>query len=145
MKQTSEGARVNVVGVNVPVHVPCLEVLLKQQADALKATLDALGEGDSTGLGAGCEHRTGQGTAEIFFNSTKYSPLGSPPPVPAPPPSPKPPPSPPPTPPPLPSPPPPLPSPPPPTVNGRVLHVSLVHVSLSHSFIYSLDSFKRRT
>jgi hypothetical protein len=91
-----------------------LEVLLKQQADALKATLDALGAGDAaTGLGAGCEHRTGQGTAEIFFNSTKYSYLGSPPPLPAPPPSPKPPPNPPPMPPPPPLPPPPSPKPPP--------------------------------
>ena len=77
-----------------------LEILLKQQADALKATINALGAGED-GLGQACEYRTGLGTAEIFFNSTAYSQFGSPPPNPAPPPSP-------------PSPPPVPPSPPPP-------------------------------
>ena len=65
-----------------------LEIMLKKQADELKATIDALGEGSGDSLGGGCEHRTGLGTAEIFFNATKYSLLGSPPPSPAPPPSP---------------------------------------------------------
>jgi hypothetical protein len=64
-----------------------LEILLKQQADALKATINALGAGED-GLGQACEYRTGLGTAEIFFNSTAYSQFGSPPPNPAPPPSP---------------------------------------------------------
>uniref|UniRef100_A0A7S0X414 Polycystin cation channel PKD1/PKD2 domain-containing protein n=1 Tax=Mantoniella antarctica TaxID=81844 RepID=A0A7S0X414_9CHLO len=64
-----------------------LEVLLKLQADALRSTLDAVrGVDAESGLLAECEHRTGAGTAEIFFNSSKYSYLGSPPPMPAPPP-----------------------------------------------------------
>ena len=65
-----------------------LEILLKQQADALKATIDALGVGNGDSLGASCEFRTPLGGAEIFFNTTKYSQFGSPPPNPAPPPSP---------------------------------------------------------
>ena len=65
-----------------------LEILLKQQADALKATIDALGAGDGDALGGQCEYRTALGGAEIFFNSTKFSPFGAPPPNPAPPPSP---------------------------------------------------------
>ena len=94
-----------------------LEILLKKQNDELKATLDAIGEGEGDALGAACEHRSGLGTAELFFNATKYSHLGSPPPSPAPPPSP-----------PFPPPPPPMPpspqspSPPsPPSGSGRRL------------------------
>ena len=40
--------------------------------DELKATMDAIGEGEGDALGAACEHRTGLGAAEIFFNATKY-------------------------------------------------------------------------
>lgn len=89
-----------------------LEVLLKTQADDLKAALDAVGEDTNNELGKACQFRSNIGGAEIFFNITKYSPLGMPPPAPAPPPSP-----------PMPPPPPPLPpAPPPPTPSaGRRL------------------------
>ena len=101
-----------------------LEILLKKQNDELKATLDAIGEGEGDALGAACEHRSGLGTAELFFNATKYSHLGSPPPSPAPPPSP-----------PFPPPPPPMPpspqspSPPsPPSGSGRRLMSTMEEV-----------------
>ena len=52
-----------------------LEVLLKKQADELKAALDALGEDTNNELGKACQFRSNIGGAEIFFNVTKYSPL----------------------------------------------------------------------
>jgi len=89
-----------------------LEVLLKTQADDLKAALDAVGEDTNNELGKACQFRSNIGGAEIFFNITKYSPLGMTPPAPAPPPSPS-----------MTPPPPPLPpAPPPPTPSaGRRL------------------------
>ena len=81
----------------VLASVVALEVLLKQQQDALAAALLAMvGEssgaadsGDANG-GSACEYRDSRGVAEIFFNATKYSYLGSPPPSPSPPPPPHP-------------------------------------------------------
>lgn len=100
-----------------------LEVLLKKQADELKAALDALGEDTNNELGKACQFRSNIGGAEIFFNVTKYSPLGMPPPAPAPPPSP-------------PMPPPPPPSPPapspPPSSGRRLLEVTEDEERLHH-------------
>ena len=84
----------------VMASVTELEVMLKQQQQALAAALKAIegssgaaaaGTGDATPGGVTCEHRDSRGVARVFFNATKYSYLGSPPPSPAPPPIPPPP------------------------------------------------------
>ena len=79
-----------------------LELLLKQQRDVLNGQLEM----ELGGVpGEGCIHRGRDGAASFYFNATKLSILGSPPPSPAPPSSPQPlftPPHPPPTPPSLP-------------------------------------------
>jgi hypothetical protein len=66
-----------------------LDVLLEQQKKLLIAQLELMGEpGYANLVGKECLHRDKHGAATFYFNVTKYSIHGSPPPSPAPPPNP---------------------------------------------------------